>query len=219
MSTFKRVKVVMLPSEKATKLWLNGRKQLNYGAEAMSSTNNIGNHLYIISNDEIKEGDWYCYNTIKGNQIKQYFEKEHFSEEHVISLGNLSGKKIIATTDESLSLNVAGKLDLGTLALPQPSQSFIEKYIEQYNKGNIITDIMVEYVDNGEEDWIGDNHNGEPFWNEKIELKINPKDNTITIKSIKNSWNKDEVIELIHTSCDDCCFNPMLLDKWIEDNL
>ena len=33
--------------------------------------------------------------------------------------------------------------------------------------------------------------------NKKIRLKINPKDNTITIKKIKDSWNKEEVEKLI----------------------
>jgi len=80
---------------------------------------------------------------------------------------------------------------------------------------------LVEYVDNGEEDWIGDDYTGEPFWNEKIELKINSKDNTITIKKVKDCWNREEVIKLIEK----CVYKKQSawkvgeLDKFIEENL
>lgn len=32
----------------------------------------------------------------------------------------------------------------------------------------------------------------------KITLKVNQKDNTITIKPVKDSWNREEVRELIY---------------------
>ena len=58
-----------------------------------------------------------------------------------------------------------------------------------------ITEVEVKYEDNGEEGWSGSNEDGEPIWNEKIELKVNPN-NTINIKLIKNSWNREEVTKL-----------------------
>ena len=121
-------------------------------------------HLYIILDDEIKEDDW-CIDSDRN--IFQH--KNHFP----ISIGQ---RKIIATTDDSLGL-------------PQPSQQFIQKYIEAYNKGNIITDVLVEY------EYLLDDMVVLPYW----KLKVNPKDNTITIKKVKENFTKNEVISL----CDD----------------
>ena len=42
-------------------------------------------------------------------------------------------KKIIATTTDS------------SLVLPQPSKQFIQKYVEEYNKGREIKEVLVEY--------------------------------------------------------------------------
>lgn len=55
----------------------------------------------------------------------------------------------------------------------------------------------------------------------KQRLKINPKDNTITIKEVKDSWNREEVIQLIKKFNKDCTGQPWYEfdDKWIEENL
>jgi CTP-dependent riboflavin kinase len=56
-------------------------------------------------------------------------------------------------------------------------------------------------------------------------LKVNSKDNTITIRPIKESWNRDEVVALIKKSKSDFPLHRgiQLLDKefdiWIEQNL
>jgi len=55
----------------------------------------------------------------------------------------------------------------------------------------------------------------------KFKPRVNPKDNTITIHPIKDSWTKEEIIKI---------FKPLLtkgyisfleseFDKWIEENL
>ena len=58
------------------------------------------------------------------------------------------------------------------------------------------------------------NDNGEPN-----RVKVNPKDTTITIKKVKDSWNREEVIELI--KCFDRGINRPItnVNKWIEENL
>ena len=100
--------------------------------------------------------------------------------------------------------------------LPKPSQSFIEKYIEKYNKGEQITDVLVEYWAHTEE---------------HPQLKINPKDNTITIKPVKDSWNREEVVQLASNAfraghARGFSGYPMTenwtkqtLDDWIKQNL
>ena len=58
------------------------------------------------------------------------------------------------------------------------------------------------------------NDDGEPN-----RVKVNPKDTTITIKKVKDSWNREEVIELI--KCFDRGINRPItnVNKWIEENL
>ena len=226
MSMFKKAKAVMLPTNEPSKIGnlatYQGRSLAKVIKEGVKPINTIVQfwNLYIISDDEIKEGDWYINllqdNTIYQNNIKNYnVNKSYF-------------KKIIATTDTSLKIprknshpNSVWKLD-GAL-LPQPSKQFIEKYIEEYNKGNVITEILVEYELISNEEYFGNTVNPDndvPYFDEK--LKINPKDNTITIKKIKDSYSREEVIELLKDIASDAnrdsdfSFNT---NKWIEENL
>ena len=157
MSTVKRkAKVVMLPTnEKAGTIWKTTNGQLIHThVSGEYKEKYTPQHLYITSDDEIKEGDWCIdsngsiYQHKKGKSFTHYFQ----------------GKKIIATTDSSLRVSKFSHYsqDLMKVAvykdyiLPQPSQQFIEKYIEEYNKGQQITDILVEYA-NDKEYWAARN--------------------------------------------------------------
>jgi hypothetical protein len=220
MKNFKKAKVVMLPTENKTNI-------IKFGSKLRKELINLDKrsvyyqHLYIISDDEIKVNDYLVYN----NEIYQYHD--NLDE---------SCKKIIATTDTSLKTSctctefaVIYCSSKCQKSLLQPSQQFIERFIESYNKGEVITDVLVEYLPSsitlqtysGQE--INDNLKA-------LSLKVNPKDNTITIKELKDSWNREEVIKL--------CKSAMLLyknvpqgypgllkslevteNKWIEENL
>lgn len=133
-------------------------------------------------------------------------------------------RKIIATTDTSLEI-VSKGINPVYEKLPQPSQQFIEKYIDSYNKGEIITDVLVEY-----EEMAGEELGVDPAYyplEERLKLKINPKDNTINIKITKESWNREEVRQLLidccgEVSCEDGTFlgkEPADLYEWIKQNL
>ena len=173
-----------------------------------------------MSNEDIKEGDWYYIPRTNSIYQCQDDPTELSLERHV------GVRKIIATTDKSLKIN-KGLIDkivgLNRIVsedkivfqkqLPQPSQFFIEYFVSEYNKGNVITEVMVEYGDA-----VIYNHSNNM---NEVHLKINSKDNTINIKEIKNSWTKDEhvadikrMIELYATT-----YIQGDIDKWIEDNL
>lgn len=80
-------------------------------------------HLYFLSDyEEIKYGDYIGYTNLKTWCPVQYLG------------GDLTGneRKIIATTD-------------GSLGLPKPSISFINKFIKSYNNNNPIERVNVEY--------------------------------------------------------------------------
>ena len=174
-------------------------------------------HLYILSDEDIKEG---VFDKVYFNTYDNSLWKYRPTPCALPYWGNLKTlKEIIATTDSSLGKLKKSEHHSGYIEyLPQPSNSFIEKFIERYNSGNTITDVMVEYM-------LGVTINDERQWeNPSIEiLKVNPKDNTITIKSVKDSWNREEVKELIYkfnlAISRGEIYNTPLLNKWIENNL
>ncbi len=229
MSTFKKCKIVMLSTNEPSKIGnlatyqkRSLAKVIKEGINPIGSTVQFWN-LYIISDDEIKEDDWYYDNVVL--QIRQW--------KSFMIYNKLQHKKVIATTDTSLKIDNP-HYNIGLLAyipLPQPSQQFIQKYVECYNKGEVITEVMVEYELISNEEYFLNTINPDddvPYFDEN--LKINPKDNTITIKKVKDSWNREEVIKLCKQAFllykSDNSGYPGLIkstqekeNKWIEENL
>jgi hypothetical protein len=162
-------------------------------------------HLYITSNDELKDGDW-CYD-VELKQIDKYSNTW-------CELAKQNARKIIATTDELKLKDISRPLGVYQI-LPSPSENFIKAYIEAYNNGNVIEDILIEV-----EEIKGDLGIILSLTNEDFKLKL--KDNNIIIKKVKDSWSRDEVCNLLNeyrvytwktgsTAID--------LTKWIEENL
>ncbi len=191
MSTIKRkAKIIMLPTEKATNhtLWLTNNNQLIHThVSGEYLTKYTPQNLYIISDDEIKEGDWYIDDT---DAIRQSItsNKEYWGVRK-------DYKKIIATTDSELKKTIEYRPEaFQHKELPQPSPQFIAKFIESYNKGDIITDILVEYeYFNYNLDELRERHlNNLPHIYQEEKLKVD-RNNHITITKVKDSWNKEEV--------------------------
>lgn len=178
-------------------------------------------HLYITSDEEIKEDDWAI--EFKNNKPINVLQIKGSDFQRCIH-NYEKLKKIIATTDKSLQIKYnsayfTGYTRVGYKSLAQPSQSFIEVFIKEYNKGNVITKVMVEY----DEIWnIGGVEKASDVGPHYF-LKVNPKDNTITIKKLKDSWNRDEMIlKLNHLYSDlttDSNYNGVFFDNWCDKNL
>lgn len=211
---FKKCPVVMLPTNEEAQIQKFGRRLRLY----RFLKNNLAywENLYFLSDEEIKEGDWYVNNGVIFRADDKFDEGNNPNQ-------NKHNKKIIATTDKLIIGDDKGKSLLGTDLnnyLPQPSQSFIEKFVEEYNKGNIITEVMVEY------EW---NKTGKKVREVEIfddVLKVNAKDNTITTRKVKDSWNRDELITLLNKFGSkvygEYTRNETMedfTDKWIEENL
>ena len=274
MSTFKKAKVILLPTGFIARRNEIGLQAYKTNLRIINNTeeeNLIFNqqHLYIISDDEITSKD--LLNTNDYYYIRNHYNEWYIGKFNGVSFdfinndGNFDSnlfvcKKVIATTDSSLEIN--SNFDYNQLLpnknnfrfyLPQPSQQFIQKYIEEYNKGNVITDVLVEYQTDFKSEtklyMLGMGDNPDDFEYGEPTVKINPKDNTITIKKVKDSYSREEVDrlldeqaskttaemlekfkdyksreeveKLIYRAIVSVSPNPAkgFIDKWIEENL
>ena len=212
-------KVVMLPTEKATigtimkciqlselhnssidkgigELTLNVNKFVIASNEYWEAQ-----HLYIISDEEIKLDDWYIDDT---NKVRQSVtdDKEYWNSRK-------DYKKVIASTDTSLNHSIIVAKPYSIIA--QPSPEFIQAYIKAYNKGKFITEVMVEIYITNETD-------GDKFLNYKVE-----KSNCIIIKKQKDSYTREKVHNLMMQAWIYGEANPnkhyTFRENWIEQNL
>ena len=194
----KKAKVIMLPTKDASHI-CKSIIGLHFTEKMISKVEMFTNqHLYITTDDEIKEGDWFI--SSKTNKPLQFF--------HDISTFK-EDRKIIATTDKSLRIRMTG-CTIETKPLPQPSQAFIKAFV----KAGGIDEVLVEY----------EIHNHPDLGEVDCTLKVDSH-NTITIHPIKDSWNREEVEHLISLSNWQINMgrNKNLaqsdIDNWIKDNL
>jgi len=191
MGTFKNAKVVMLPTnQKATVNSIVTRPSDNRMAIVNVLTVNdpqpsIHHHIYIVSDEIINDGDWY----MNGKYIYQ-------ADRHYQKANN--DKKIIATTDclEYFTGEIVSNRYAIKKQIPKPSKAFIEKFVDSYNKNIVIDNVLVEYEEyDHDEEWSDIGGAYETF---KERVKVNPKDNTITIKKSKDTFTRKEVIVLLN---------------------
>lgn len=214
MATFKKSRVFMLPTKEKAQLHLHQTNLLFVSQIPQNPSHNeyASQHLYITSNDEIKEGDWYI-----NSQNEPYLNRAGSS-----SFYDLYDycEKIIATTDSSLEVISKG-INPVYEKLPQPSQAFIQKFVEEYNGGRKITEVMVEYEPDLPITCTSEGVRLYP------NLKVNPKDNTVTIKKVKESWNREELenklweIRTFYHQYENIPFNHIrpLFKEWIKENI
>lgn len=168
-------------------------------------------HLYIVSDEEIQDGDL----VIPNGLYRSVWEYRTPPCPMPYWGGERSGcKKIIATTDKSIKL-------LSTALIPK---SFIEYFVKEHGKGSIITKVEVEY-----KQWsvftVGQTGHETPT---ETRLVVN-QDSTINIRQVqtKTSWTREEVEKLLllccgEVSCEDGSLlgkGPADLVEWIEQNL
>lgn len=207
----KKCRVVMLPTEKETHLSEN-ELGINYNKDAQKML--YGQHLYLISDDKIKEGDW-CYGEDKRPVHKYQYECE---ERYC--------KKVIASTDLSLTPNLTtdyGKT-IGMFIMPTLSEDFIKAYVKANGE---IDEVYVEYEEKAD-GVIGINTNGGGkaigITNQRWELKLTDNNEVIILMIEEKMYSRDEVIKLINKAwiqggkdCMNSTYNGP--DKFIKENL
>jgi len=208
---------------KSNKLYLGNRHgckgEILYNTLALQSENGVipcsdkdctSQHLYILSDDKIEDGDWFI---TTGNQYwsNQLFQANKCGE-YIKTLNNSveypikDCKKIIASTDKKLTIKHNCDCMATTFEgcsqcierISQTPQQFIDYYVTQYNKGNIITEVEVEYT-NVYKGMSGLDDDGE-VWEQ--ELLIN-KDNTINISILNSKMYSKEELKVLFDSYGD----------------
>lgn len=225
MSQLQKKRIICLPTNKAenalilnTQLGKMWKTLCSFMTQSyLSSINCTSHHLYVISDEEIKEGES-CWGINKNRDTLYFLENS-------IKGTYLYWDKVIASSDKSLKVeidcpdNIPGCLVYHTRLVPNLKDSFIQKWIEQYNKGNLIKWVNVEY----ETERYSVNNTVDGL---RYVLKLR-SDNTITTHRIKDSWTKEEVKKILYRcylegySNGKLEFNDILpyYNKFIERNL
>ncbi len=202
MKNTQTFKIIMLSTEKAEDCLYTSSGKLNYHRGYLTqdyiknSLNGKSFHLYIISDEEIKEND-YCYISHL-NIIRQNVYGEISSTIGTNSYLKDNCKKVIATTDKFLDI-------------PLIPYSFLPPFIKVWNENNKITEVNLEMCGGANDKFIQIEY-------KKIKLR---EDNTVIILETKK-YSKEEVINLFNKMYDSIICNKTLepfFQEWIKENL
>ncbi len=185
MKQTKKLQLVMLFTSRNSGCLTQNRhtNKLSCGGSSSSADNR---HIYGLSDEPIQIGDW-C---IGGKKKRRIYLCDRFYGVPVDKNGDGYAKKIIFTTDNSLTYiapeHTVNFLKSGKYNIAKPSQKWLEYFVDEYNKGNIITEVEVEYEDGLDKPLHEALHSSSSLVFNR--LVINP-DNTINIKyTIENDW-------------------------------
>jgi hypothetical protein len=216
----KTVKVVMLPTENKSQIQKsNTTHRLFYDIDV--TNDKTYQHLYLISDEEIKEGDWY-YDVIE----KEIFQRTLPEDDQYTH-----DKKIIATTDKSLTecckgvhrigegCNLNNSCNFPDCRPAKIPQSFIEAYVKAEGK---IDEVQVEYNEKyyyNVDELRDRSRRGLQLKYFKPEFIKTREDNTVIIsKSKDNMYTKELFLEF--KSLADAIINPasdILPDTYSEE--
>jgi hypothetical protein len=232
----KKCKVVMLPTEKASRLYKAPWDEppfIGYfnNPQKTIKGDTIAQHLYLISDDEIKVGDW-CIESLNNTlfQVEEIeanvkvhknamdFRTPKITTDHLVSnikeiaVRREDCKKVIASTDSELVIGLkgAGRVKIPSLVMPTFSEDFIKAYVKA-NGG--IDEVNVEY----DSQYIGKYTTDGIAWLPKLR-----DDNTVIISEAKTMYSRDEVAQLIRKYRTYAWKKGLTVnefDKWIEENL
>jgi hypothetical protein len=143
--------VVMLATQNPSEgvCWLNNnmpKSRLENYPPRLESFGWVGQHFYLTDDSEIKEGDWnvHKFKTFDGVIDTIVTNKIFIGGDY----GTISKKKIIAATDKLrvgafMGFEPDSGIDCSDF-IPQPKTESVLELIKSYNKGKIITQVLVE---------------------------------------------------------------------------
>lgn len=212
-----------LPTESSKILMLTNGNILTYHKEQESDGAVTPIHLYITTDEEIKEGDWYIWKIDGGMVI---YQCKLTDKEDLLRLNTVyknKAKKIIATTDPNLFINIRSHLTSSEglmVNIPQIPQTFIEEYCKAVGIDKVLVEVEIYDDPNFVEDL-----NKEMRLTPKIlnRPKLNP-DNTIIIHPVEEKVIPVSEVErllkdLYYTGMVDIMNNKCSIDTWIKEKL
>lgn len=239
MENYKNLQIHLLPTNNSSEFGIiHEANQLHFITNDNTFLDNLVSYreLYITDDSEIKENDWVI--KLNSNTLFQCSNSPFLNTKWLNSEDVKDCKKVIATTDKALKLISLSHLGEGwkDISLSQIPTQYIQHYISEYNKGNQLktVDVLFECListRNVEIDFsdlgIGYNTLTHPVCREE-RLKLN-SNNEITIKPVKESWNREEISKLLLEFAKDCDKDKDLirhysgeyrdLNNWIKQNL
>lgn len=215
-------KIIMLPTEDLSMLaeWNN---KLSFDHTYIDPDIMNNQHLYILSDDEIKEGDWFmsAFYSYPIHNTKEWREKQESMVKESSDCSDLKYHKIIATTDLSLGTKNPNGSKC-TIPVPEIPQSLIEYYAKHQPE-----EVELEYEF--------------PAGRELGEVKLKLQNNEVVwvepeIEKFKNAYKKannlytreeveEEKIKAIKSFAE---MNPLLrgcqitdfeVEQWLKENL
>ncbi len=207
---WKEHEIILLPTDTEAAIWLRPDSNLSLsikGQPPLYGKNKLdwkGQALYILSDEEIQIGDYYVEHT----QIKP--DRYEIYQRTIDDVTIENSKKIIATTDTSLFIQTGGFNGFTKYQekdFPKISQSFIELFVSEYNKGNKLTKVFIEYKSKYKKECdcfkvdITDGCNVKEHCEIIENLKIDSF-NTVNIRPIKDSFTRGEVEKQIDNLLD-----------------
>ena len=162
----------VLPTDKPSRLYLGNNGNFVFGMiqTSIQSRNDdfTNQHLYITSDEQIKEGDWFYDLDTEYLRVKQSWENSHLG---------FNGKKIILTTDQDL--------------IKDGVQAIDDEFLEWFVKNPSCEEVEVERGYLGMNGFVKSN---ESISRDKVEYKIiipqeKPKQETLE-QVAKNTTKK-----------------------------
>jgi len=202
---FKPAYMIILPVKESRIALYDGMlvekrsSSLNYKKDCVISPQSF--YIYSIE-DKLKEGDWCIQFDGSGNLY--YPDEPIFRCDSKVN--SICRYKIIATTESNLytdrgykfTNNIPSQGFTGfNIYIPQLPDAFLKNYILEYNEGNAIIKVEVEYSSQ-----LGDDYKGVEFTEKELDYKIKVNlDNTICVKIksdsiIANNLNREEIEEM-----------------------
>jgi|DEB0MinimDraft_12_1074336.scaffolds.fasta_scaffold00020_11 hypothetical protein len=178
------------------------------------------NHIYITSDDKIKEGDWYYHSIAK--EIRQWDTSLEFIAYEICS-------KVIATSDESLKIKDFPELiNSATRSLPNVSQSFLKEFVKSGGKKDWEVDYFPYFKGRCKDPMVclrgcsvsdGSCRHLE-YKKENTKLDLN---NCIILSAVEEKmYSKDKFIESLHSYWDKMHgkgHQNISMINWIKENL
>lgn len=138
MEIYKQCKVILLPTKNTDTILTLYRNNNELSLNNDRLEYHTNQYLYIVSNDEIKIGDYFIlFTSLYGYIVKKCKTiKENIiycNDGEILDIDFFNIQKIIATTDK-------------LLLIPTIPKIYLERYIKLYNLGIEESNVSVEYI-------------------------------------------------------------------------